>query len=110
MRIYLASRYSRHSEMRIYWESLEALGHSVTSRWIDCHTDIEGGGKEKSFSIEFLNSQPERCCIVADHDLEDARRADALVLFSDDAGGKGGRLSGRLDAVSRSGGNARAAG
>lgn len=34
MKIYLASNYTRHPEMRVYAANLEALGHEITSRWI----------------------------------------------------------------------------
>lgn len=38
VKIYLAARYSRHPEMRVVRDRLEASGHKVVSRW------IEGGG------------------------------------------------------------------
>ena len=44
MKVYLAARYGRHPEMRKVRGDLEALGHSVTSRWINgTHEMIEFG-------------------------------------------------------------------
>jgi hypothetical protein len=67
---------------------LHALGHEVTSRWIDCHA----GKYLVSFTPEHLNNDPEYCCGVAIHDLEDLRAADTVISFTDEkGGGKGGR-------------------
>lgn len=88
---YLAARYSRHDEMQGVRDVLEGLGHSVTSRWIDCHTDIEGD-HTSSFSVETLNDPTKLgdCRYVAIHDLIDIDRADVLLSFSG-GGRKGGR-------------------
>jgi hypothetical protein len=82
MKIYLAARYSRHDEMRGVRDFLEkALGHKVTSRWIDLH----GGDQLESAAQEVLNSDPESVAHFGIHDIED-------VSFTDKAGGgKGGR-------------------
>jgi hypothetical protein len=89
MKIYLASRYSRHSEMRGVRDVLQAVGHTVTSRWIDCHTDVVGDFTA-SFTQEFLNTSPELSAPLGQHDLDDLTRADAVISFTG-SGGKGGR-------------------
>lgn len=35
MRIYLTARFGRRDEMRQHRETLKAIGHEVTSRWLD---------------------------------------------------------------------------
>lgn len=92
MIFYLAARYSKHPEMQGVRDVLRGIGHEVTSRWIDCHTEITGD-HSKSFTTEILNERPEDCAIVGAHDLEDIRAADAIVFFSEEgAPGKGGRF------------------
>jgi hypothetical protein len=89
MKIYLASRYSRHDEMQGVRDVLEATGHQVTSRWIDCHTDVVGDFTS-SFTPEFLNENPEQCAPLGQHDIDDLAAADAVISFTG-GGGKGGR-------------------
>ena len=92
MKFYLAARYSKHPEMQGVRDVLCGLGHEVTSRWIDLHTAITGD-HSKSFTPEILNSRPDECAIVAEHDLEDIREADVILFFSEDGDpGKGGRF------------------
>lgn len=91
MKIYLAARYSRNDEMRGVRDVLEALGHEITSRWIDCHTDVSGD-YTKSFTPEFLNATPELAAPLGQHDVDDLAAAETVISFtSDDGGGKGGR-------------------
>lgn len=86
--IYLAARYSRHDEMRGVRDVLTALGHRVTSRWIDCH----GGKYPGSFTPEQLNYDPGYCSAIARDDYTDLAAADVVISFtSPDGGGKGGR-------------------
>ncbi len=88
MKIYLASRFSRNDEMRGVRDVLTALGHEITSRWIDQH----GGDQLESAAQEVLNSDPESVCHFGVHDLEDIQAADTTISFtSADGGGKGGR-------------------
>lgn len=90
-KVYLASRYSRHDEMRGVRDVLGSLaGIKVTSRWIDCHTDVVGDFKE-SFTVEFLAEHPEKCAPLGQHDLDDIRAADTVISFTSSDGGKGGR-------------------
>ena len=91
-KFYLAARYSKHPEMQGVRDVLEALGHKVTSRWIDCHTDVTGD-HSKSFTPEILNERPEDCAPIARHDLEDLNEAEAIIFFSENGDpGKGGRF------------------
>jgi hypothetical protein len=86
--IYLAARYSRNDEMRGVRDVLQALGHTITSRWIDQH----GGNLLESFVAAKLNDDPDGCAKYARVDLEDLEAADTVISFtSSDGGGKGGR-------------------
>ncbi len=88
MKIYLAARYSRNPEMREVRDRLVSKGHEVTSRWIDTH----GGTLEKSFTPEYLASNPEFCSTFAQIDVDDLVAADVVVSFTGNGGGgKGGR-------------------
>mgnify|MGYP001588867675 CR=1 FL=1 len=87
-KVYLAARYSRNAEMRGVRDVLEAIGHKVTSRWIDQH----GGNLLESIVAEKLNAEPEACAHYAHVDLDDLSGADTLISStSADGGGKGGR-------------------
>lgn len=90
MKIYLAARYSRHPEMQGARDVLAALGHEVTSRWIDCHTDVSGDFAS-SFTPEQLNIAPDLCAPLGRHDIEDVDAAQTVISFTDGTGGKGGR-------------------
>lgn len=90
MKIYLAARYSRHDEMRGVRDVLGALGHEITSRWIDCHTDVVGDFTA-SFTPEVLNQRPDDCAPLGQHDLDDLDAADAVISFTSGGTGKGGR-------------------
>lgn len=82
MKIYLAARYSQHPDLKILRSQLENLGHSVTSSWLDI------GGK--SFTLEELENESDRCSIRGQADLDDVVEADCLIFVSSQ-GGKGGR-------------------
>jgi hypothetical protein len=90
MKIYLAARYSRHDEMQGIRDVLRTLGHDVTSRWIDCHTDVVGDFTA-SFTPEVLNQRPEACAPLGQHDLDDLDVADTVISFTSNGTGKGGR-------------------
>ena len=87
---YLASRYSRHPEMRAVRWALASAGIAVTSRWIDCHTDVVGDFTS-SFTVEFLNDHPDLSAPLGRHDLDDIDPADIVISFTTGDGGKGGR-------------------
>lgn len=88
---YLAARYSRHDEMQGVRDVLAALHDiEVTSRWIDCHTDVVGDFTS-SFTVDFLNANPEKCAPLGQHDVDDLVAADTVISFTSTNGGKGGR-------------------
>ena len=98
MKIYLASRYSRNAEMRGYRDELEAMGHEVTSRWINLHagsTSYLSAAAltvlEKSFIPEQLSATPDLCSAYAVADWQDLLRAECVISFTCGSGGKGGR-------------------
>lgn len=89
MKIYLAARYSRRLEICQYRDELVALGHVVTSRWLNgTHEFTEGLSPTAAYEYRQQFSQ---------EDIEDIREADAIVSFTEDpelhgkAGGRGGR-------------------
>jgi nucleoside 2-deoxyribosyltransferase len=68
MNIYLASRMSRLPELNRYKAQIEALGHTVTSQWLE--------GKEEGLTqVDITNL-----------DLGDIDRSDAIVLFTQAVG------------------------
>jgi hypothetical protein len=86
--IYLAARYNKHPEMQGVRDVLQAMGHTVTSRWIDQH----GGDQLESATHAQLNSQSEACAVYGQHDIEDIEAAETVISFTyPDGGGKGGR-------------------
>jgi hypothetical protein len=98
VRVYLASRYSRNAEMRAVRDELTAMGHEVTSRWIDLHAGTSGyvsgeavGILEKSFGPEQLSATPELCSEYALADWLDLMLAQCVISFTCGSGGKGGR-------------------
>lgn len=74
MKIYLAARYSRYQEMGQVAERLEAMGHVVTSRWVQ--------GAHQCNDDQLMNSAAWAIQIATD-DIEDLFEADTLVLFTD---------------------------
>ena len=50
MKIYLAAKYSRMEELREYRNQLIALGHTVTSRWLDGNHEQAGNMGYRSFA------------------------------------------------------------
>lgn len=84
-RIYLASRFARRDEMRtIAWE-LESCGFEVTSRWL-----------ESPAALTSSDLEPEGVgADLASMDLEDLRRSDVCLAFTEASDhprpGRGGR-------------------
>lgn len=77
--VYLSSRFERRAELSAYSDDLARLGVEVTSRWVAAPTDPNG-----------LTDDAWR--ELARKDVEDIRRADALVLFTEPGrAGAGGR-------------------
>lgn len=80
MKIYLASRYSRLSELKIYANRLEVLGHYVTSRWLNGTHQLHPNADK----IDKITEQvPIEAKPFAQDDVADVQRADMLVLFTE---------------------------
>lgn len=77
MRIYLAARFGRQAELREYRSQLQALGHTVLSRWLD-----EDPSQETDLSVWRAR---------AVDDLEDIRRCEVMLSFTDGEPARGGR-------------------
>jgi hypothetical protein len=69
--IYLAARYSRHDEMKEIGDTLTMLGHTVTSRWIQGHHQLDGERHDEAHKF-------------AREDLEDVLEADWLISFTEE--------------------------
>lgn len=76
MKIYLAARYSRHPEMQRCRDDLEALGHTVTSRWIN------GDHKLVNDSM-FLPGDEKIAEGFAVEDYEDLLEAECVISFTE---------------------------
>ena len=86
-RIYLAARYSRRMELRGYARQLKALGHTITSRWLDGAHEMD----DRGLSLEAPSQQRER---FAREDWEDLVSADICVSFTEtprSSNSRGGR-------------------
>jgi hypothetical protein len=79
MKMYLTARFARRDEMATYAEDLNRLGHTVTSRWLAVE-----------FDPETPLSHP-RWSQLAQQDVDDIRRADALICFTETGGGGAAR-------------------
>lgn len=74
-KFYLAARYSRHPEMRVYRNALEEYNIDVLARWIEGdHQALTINDARHNF--EFNN----RC---AHEDIEDLEKCDVLVTFTE---------------------------
>lgn len=76
MKIYLAARYSRHTELQKYANRLTSKGHEITSRWIWGNHQIDDHG----LSIEAKKSERQR---FATEDFEDLMSADLIINFTE---------------------------
>lgn len=72
MKIYVAGKFGMREKFRSTRDRLRALGHEVTSRWLD---DNEGGSSASAGSAEKSEA-------AATEDVEDVRAADAVMFFS----------------------------
>lgn len=83
MKVYLASAWSRRSEMQGIAQNLKLMGHEITSRWLVNEKD------SSTFPADGKASQIDNDACEAKHtvnalnDVEDVLTADAIVRFSD---------------------------
>ena len=77
MKIYLAARYSRYTEMYDYAEELRVIGHVVTSRWIRGEHQITDAQLEDSMHEELRRR-------FAEEDLQDLMAADLCISFTEE--------------------------
>jgi hypothetical protein len=90
MNIYLAARYSRRAEMLVYRTQLEAIGHIVTSRWINGSHQLDTSGTPIGDHGEHLVESGDcreaarlrqRFC---EEDLADVLSCDCLISFTEE--------------------------
>ena len=74
MKVYLAARYSRREELCGYREQLVAMGHEVTSRWLN--------GEHQALDEELV-TRPSLAMRFALDDLEDIEASRMLVAFTE---------------------------
>lgn len=79
VKIYLACRFDKQEEMLGAADVLRALGHEITSRWIDMDTAIVG---PKGHAPDRMNADPSSCAPQAAYDVEDVLAADVVVVFT----------------------------
>ena len=77
---YLAAPYRRRAELQGYARDLEAIGHTVTSRWLDGSHDC----------CDDATPSDEQRAVWAAEDLDDIDASNALILFTDDDSCRGG--------------------
>jgi nucleoside 2-deoxyribosyltransferase len=83
MNIYLAASWAQREVMRDRRTDLEALGHKVTSRWIDSE-DESGMGPDE------IASSPDSAAAGAWVDIYDIDRSELVVVFADVPSSTGG--------------------
>ncbi len=77
MRIYLASRYSRRTELRGYGAALRQLGHTITASWLfETPAWVDDG--VRLGSTDAINAR------VAVQDTADIDACDTLIGFTDE--------------------------
>ncbi len=77
MKIYLAALYSRRLELAAYRKQIEALGHTVTSRWLNGeHVLPMGALMQDEESVEELRR-------FAREDVSDVLDADLVISFTE---------------------------
>lgn len=79
--IYLSASYTRREEMQGIRDIMREMGHTVTSRWIDEQLEPLAPGNESMIASS-------EC---AKRDIEDMMRSTCFIMFTGDAGSKGGR-------------------
>ena len=79
MKVYLTARFERKDEIATYAEELNNLGHTVTSSWLEVEFDPGTPLSHPTWSR------------LAQQDVDDIRRADALMCFTEGGGGGAAR-------------------
>jgi nucleoside 2-deoxyribosyltransferase len=88
MLIYLCAQYARFPELQRYAKELQALGHTITSRWIRGDHELRAHGEAERADWQ------ERWALEDWHDL---KAADTIIAFTEGLGtGPGARRSGRM--------------
>jgi hypothetical protein len=89
VKIYLAGRFGRQTELRVVRLELSTMGFPVTSRWLDQQNP---GDWPDGTPFEVLNNDPASVAPFAVRDMEDLLEADTVISFTDGAfGARGGR-------------------
>jgi hypothetical protein len=83
LKVYLASAWSRRSEMQVIADNLKLMGHEITSRWLVDEKDMSTFPTDNKASDIEDAQREEKHTINALHDVEDVLSADAIVRFSD---------------------------
>lgn len=84
MKFYLAARYSHRDQLRQLRAKLLALGHTVTSRWLDTEWPNDERGSAAA--------PPEYRAEFAIKDMDDVHAADIVVSLTEpERSGRGGR-------------------
>jgi len=103
MRIYLAARYSRRDELCEHRRSIESLGHTVTSRWLNGLHQISDAGQPIGDSGESLVEDDDESTHVkaaslrskfALDDFQDVMTCELLIAFTEpprSSASRGGR-------------------
>jgi hypothetical protein len=83
MKVYLASAWSRRSEMQTIAKNLELMGHEITSRWLVNEKDSSTFPADGKASQIDTNAREAKHTENALNDVEDVLSADAIIRFSD---------------------------
>lgn len=76
MRIYLAARYTRRMELRGYADELRAVGHEITSRWLEGDHELDDRGlSAEGSAIERIR--------FAREDYADVAAAQLIICFTE---------------------------
>ena len=86
MKIYLAARYSKLPTINQWAEDLEALGHTIVSRWSVKDSHLMPG----ELSEQAADNERQRFCM---EDIEDLQSCDCLISLQEEprGNGRGGR-------------------
>lgn len=74
--VYLAARYSRYPEMQQVRSLLDALGYTVTSRWINGGHELTKEGSTEAHEAERIR--------YAQEDMADLLAADIVISFTEE--------------------------